>query len=142
MKFCNTCETEKDKSEFGKRAASKDGLSPKCKLCQKIYDKARASDPFREEARRIYAQTEEGKIATNRAKAAYRKRNPIKHKAHALVSRAIRSGKLFREPCEKCGEVEPIHAHHDDYAKPLNIRWLCSKHHSQWHKENGEGKNG
>ena len=27
------------------------------------------------------------------------------------------------------------------YALPLSVRWLCTKHHSEWHKENGEGVN-
>jgi hypothetical protein len=44
-------------------------------------------------------------------------------------------------PCEVCRTTEKIHAHHDDYAKPLNVRWLCSAHHSQWHAKNGEALN-
>lgn len=135
MKFCNTCETEKTKDSFHKRAASKDGLASRCKTCQKVFDKARAKDSHREEARRVYAQTDEGRLASNKAKAEYRKRNPNKSKAHAKVSYAIRAGRLFREPCEKC-KSEPSHAHHDDYAKPLNIRWLCDTCHNKWHKNN------
>jgi len=40
-----------------------------------------------------------------------------------------------------CGSSEYIHAHHDDYDKPLDVRWLCAAHHKQWHDENGEAKN-
>jgi|TARA_R110000782_G_scaffold162405_1_gene254246 hypothetical protein len=140
MKTCNSCKTEKSVGDFGKRIASKDGLSAKCKVCQRVYDKARSKDKCREDARRIYAQTEEGRLTTSKAKAEYRKRNPIKAKAHAVVSRSIRSGNLVRKPCEKCSK-EPTHAHHDDYSEPLNIRWLCDFHHNKWHKENGSGKN-
>lgn len=140
MKFCNTCETEKEEGNFHKRKVSIDGLAARCKTCQKVYDKARANDPHRVEARLIYAQTEEGKINGSKAKAAYIQRNPNKRKAHNIVSNAIRSGKLFKEPCEICRK-EPVHAHHDDYAKPLNIRWLCTFHHSEWHKEHGEAAN-
>jgi len=141
MKICNSCETVKSKSNFGVRKASLDGLSPKCKTCQKVYDKARANDPHREEARRVYAQTEEGKLAGNKAKAKYRAENPNKYKAHTMVGNAIRGGRLFREPCAVCGVEGMTHAHHDDYSKPLNVRWLCSAHHSQWHAENGEAAN-
>ncbi len=28
-------------------------------------------------------------------------------------------------------------AHHDDYAKPDEIRWLCRGHHMRWHYEHG-----
>jgi len=140
MKHCNSCETEKDESEFGKRKASYDGLSAKCRMCQKVYDKARNNQEHRVEARAIYAQTDEGRLSSNKAKAEYRKRNPNKSKSHAKVAREIRKGNLFKKPCEKCEGLE-VHAHHDDYSAPLNIRWLCAKHHSQWHKENGEGLN-
>jgi ribosomal protein S27AE len=141
VKYCGSCETEKSRDLFGKRSASIDGLSAKCKTCQKVYDKARAGDKGREEARRIYAQTDQGKLATNKAKAEYGKRNPVKVKASAIVARAIRNGKLFSEPCCKCGSTESMHAHHDDYLKPMNVRWMCAGCHSQWHKLNGEGLN-
>ena len=140
-KYCNTCEENRDVSKFHKRKASKDGLSSRCKTCQKVYDKARAKDPMREEARRVYAQTEEGKEAGNKAKQAYRKRNPKKTKAHAIVARAIRSGNLVKMPCEECGSDKDIHAHHNDYSKALNINWLCSSCHTLWHKNNGPGLN-
>ena len=141
MKYCNTCETEKDESMFHKRAASSDGFCAKCKTCQKVYDKLRNKQDHRKEARAIYAQTEEGKLAGNKAKSEYRKRNPNKAKAHAIVARSMRAGNLVKEPCKKCGSEESIHAHHDDYSQPLNIQWLCPKHHHQWHAKNGEALN-
>ena len=59
-----------------------------------------------------------------------------------MVGYAIKCGALIVEPCEVCGEVDPVHAHHDDYEKPMSIRWLCSVHHKQWHSDNGPGING
>jgi ribosomal protein S27AE len=58
----------------------------------------------------------------------WRKRNPEKVRAHWIVSNAIRYGKLKRQPCEKCGNKKS-HAHHADYSKPLEIKWLCHKCH-------------
>jgi hypothetical protein len=70
----------------------------------------------------------------------YRADNPSKYKAHNTVNNAIRDGNLFSQPCETCDDVQSV-AHHDDYAKPLNVRWMCQAHHKQWHRDNGEGLN-
>lgn len=58
-------------------------------------------------------------------------------KAHRMVKKAIEIGSILKKPCEKCGSSHKVNAHHDDYRKPLDVRWLCPKHHRQWHKENG-----
>jgi len=140
MKLCRTCNTEKDESEFHKRKASKDGLSPKCKKCAKDYDDARLRDPKRMEMRRQYQKTAKGKAAHSRACKNWVEKNQVKRSAHILVGNRIRSGELIKQPCEICG-CKDVHAHHDDYAKPLEVRWLCDEHHNEWHRINGEGKN-
>jgi len=53
--------------------------------------------------------------------------------SHYLVMKAIKKGTLKRLPCEKCGN-EKTHAHHSDYSKPLDVIWLCPKHHRELHK--------
>lgn len=62
---------------------------------------------------------------------------------HNLTEVAIRQGVLRRQPCEVCGANgtfsdgrSEVQAHHDDYNKPLEVRWLCQKHHHEWHKHN------
>lgn len=140
VKLCRSCGNSKSELEFCKRKASTDGLSAKCKECQSEYDKNRANNPDRVLARKNYSKTKAGLISGNKAKYAYRDRNPNKQKAHGRVAYAIRSGYLTKLPCEKCGEKK-VYAHHDDYKKYLDIRWLCSKHHSEWHKKHGEAKN-
>ncbi len=54
-------------------------------------------------------------------------------RARALTNSYIKSGKLIKQHCEVCNEIK-VEAHHDDYSKPLDIRWLCSKHHAEHHK--------
>lgn len=51
------------------------------------------------------------------------------------INRYIKSGLVSRKPCEICGETNS-HAHHDDYTRPLNVRWLCPIHHKEWHRHN------
>ena len=64
----------------------------------------------------------------------WRARNPQKAAAHILLNNAIRYGRLQKAPCEVCGSIK-VHGHHEDYAKPLEVIWLCSKHHRQLHAE-------
>lgn len=56
-------------------------------------------------------------------------------KVHLAVERAIERGILKKQPCEVCSNPKAS-AHHDDYAKPLDVRWLCRKHHFEWHCHN------
>lgn len=67
---------------------------------------------------------------------AWRRRNPEKYRAQNAVNNAIRDGKLERGPCEQAGSEcsARVTAHHDDYAKPLVVRWLCTFHHGLVHR--------
>lgn len=58
----------------------------------------------------------------------------VQMKAHKMVLDAIAKGVLKPQPCEKCGWKKNVDAHHDDYSKPLEVRWLCRKHHQIHHK--------
>jgi hypothetical protein len=98
------------------------------------YERGRASLPHRVAAREAYAQTPEGKRRGAAAKRRYTERNPVKRAAVNAVNNAIRDGRLTRQPCEVCGAK--AQAHHDDYSKPLDVRWLCATHHAEWHRNN------
>ncbi len=62
-----------------------------------------------------------------------RKRDPIKVAARRAIRDRIYRGKLKRLPCEVCSEPKS-HAHHGDYSKPLEVKWLCAKHHKELHE--------
>jgi hypothetical protein len=66
-------------------------------------------------------------------KKAWAERNPEKRKAQITAGNAIRDGKLVRQQCEACDRWD-TDAHHDDYSKPLEVRWLCHEHHMQLHR--------
>lgn len=65
-------------------------------------------------------------------------------RAQNLLEEAIERGIIARKhQCESCGSTgafkdgrTAIQAHHDDYNKPLDVRWLCQKCHHEWHKTN------
>src|ERR1700681_4210592 len=53
-----------------------------------------------------------------------------KTEEHLVFLRNLREMKP--QPCEIC-EAFPTEAHHDNYDKPLEVRWLCKVHHNEWH---------
>ena len=63
----------------------------------------------------------------------FREPDPRKTFARNLVNRAITRGDLVRGDCERCG-VPEAQAHHDDYSRPLDIRWLCRTCHGVEHR--------
>lgn len=58
--------------------------------------------------------------------------NRPRYVARWKLRRAIVAGKITRQPCEVCG-VDKVDGHHDDYSKPLKVRWLCRQHHAAHH---------
>lgn len=80
-----------------------------------------------------YNQTEKGKISHFLTVKKWRLDNPEKFKAYSIVNGAIRSGKIEKGCCQICGLTGNVHAHHEDYSKPLEIIWLCPKHHKNVH---------
>ena len=79
-----------------------------------------------------WSRTHPEKCATYQRAA--RQRYPERFHARSRTNNAIVGGHLTRQPCEVCDTL-PTHAHHDDYTKPLDVRWLCQAHHFQLHKE-------
>jgi len=138
MKTCNKCDIEKALEDFYKHPSTKDGRDGKCKECAKRLSTRNRNQNI--EAVRAYDRKR-----GNRQSKAYlkdwREKYPNKYKAHNAVNNALRDGRIDKGCCEVCGFVTSV-AHHDDYSKPLEVRWLCQGHHKQWHAENGEGLNG
>lgn len=53
--------------------------------------------------------------------------------ARKSVEYALACGRLKREPCAVCGG-DNAQAHHEDYARPLDVQWLCRSHHDELHR--------
>lgn len=152
MKVCRECKQEKPLTDFYKHAKMADRHLNKCIECVKDrvskhrdanlekvreYDRKRGSLPHRVQARKEYVKTDAGKQARKRGSANYRERYPMKYAAHIVARNAIRDGKLIpAASCEVCNSNEKIEGHHDDYTKPLDLRWLCEKCHKAWHRIN------
>ena len=63
----------------------------------------------------------------------YRHRHPERARAHRMLNYRVKKGLIVRQPCERCGATERINGHHDDYSKPLAVRWLCTYCHRAHH---------
>jgi len=65
----------------------------------------------------------------------FKKPNDVDNIAHfhGITQKEIRKGKIKREPCGICGELNSW-GHHEYYSDTkYKIRWLCPKHHSIIH---------
>jgi hypothetical protein len=133
MRTCTKCgETAEDASFYhyanGKPMAQ-------CKACIKArvrnhrndnierireYDRERAGLPHRVELRRKIFER-------------YKVEQPDRRAAHIAVGNAIRDKRLHKQPCAFCGQADDVEAHHHDYAKPLDVTWLCKPCHRRFH---------
>lgn len=60
----------------------------------------------------------------------FRRRHPEKKAAWNAVYKAVKNGLLTRpERCERCGIACKPDASHDDYARRLEVEWLCRSCH-------------
>lgn len=84
---------------------------------------------------KIYRSTTKGKLVNAKKTAKWNDRNRDRYRAHHRVSDAKRRHGMKKQPCEICGDSN-VDAHHEDYSKPLEIRWLCRKHHVETHGNN------
>ena len=63
-----------------------------------------------------------------------RERERLKFRAYGAVHRAVKSGRLIRpDRCPRCGRGGNVQAHHNDYSKPLDVKWLCPTCHRVTH---------
>ncbi len=165
MKTCTKCKHALPETFFYKQAVTKDGLQSHCKECGKkggiewrkanserhravrqayrvshrnetnkyrrIYYVAHQNE-INEISRRHYAENREDIVCYTRQ---YYQEHKKERLAQNKVDSAKKSGILIPQPCENCSSTENIHGHHDDYDKPLDVRWLCSSCHGRLHAE-------
>lgn len=101
------------------------------KFLNKRRSDAITADPVAHEKRR-QSQRASRKKHAEKWKAYNRARTSEKTRARAAVRRKIARGTMIRGACEICGNPK-TDAHHDDYAKRFDVKWLCRKHHYDIH---------
>lgn len=59
--------------------------------------------------------------------------NPQAVWAHQALRSALKRGLVIQEPCRVCGALD-AEAHHPDYDRPMDVDWLCRRHHKAEHR--------
>ncbi len=133
-KWCSKCKETKEVSEFNNLVASKDGKDRICRKCTKEkYDKNRATHIS---ATITWNRNNKKKCLNNLRN--YRKNMSDEQRLRCSVRRklryAVEKGKIKRGNCCVCNEPNGI-GHHEDYSKPLDVIWVCDKHHKRHHRK-------
>ena len=119
MKHCPKCRRDLDESEFYRDRGRNDGLFGYCKECSKAA------------AKEWYARNRDYKLTYCQERDRI---DPRPSRCRVKVMRALERGRLKRSPCEACGDPN-TEGHHDDYDKPLEVRWLCRSCHRDLHEK-------
>lgn len=60
----------------------------------------------------------------------------MRSRASYTITQYVKSGVMKRMPCEVCGndDLSKIVGHHEDYAYPEAVNWLCPPCHVKVHR--------
>jgi len=151
-KICSKCNIQKPLDAFHNKAGGKYGKTKICKLCRKELDKKTyCTSEYRKHHREYEKQWRDSHPKQNKTihqnwycnnHDEIIKRNHTVYskqiKTRAILWNAYESGQIKKpSKCEICAEKTAVlHAHHDDYDKPLDIIWVCPKCHGKLHIKN------
>lgn len=110
-----------------------------CRVCKTFTDlleyrrRDRICRPCRSAEQKREGQKRRGTLGWGRAPCLTREERRLRSRVGNATRYLVSIGALSRGPCEVCGSPK-AHAHHDDYTKPREVRWLCVTHHHALHK--------
>lgn len=149
--LCNYCKIEKPLSAFppSKKNYCSECLTKKVNewrkknkekyvLYRRLYEKKyRRTKKYQEYQREYLAKWHKKNKTTYysyEAHLKWKQEHPEGIKAQKLLRKAVRQGKIIPSIlCQKCKKEKPLQAHHDDYLKPYNVKWLCGSCHRIQH---------
>jgi len=139
MRLCSDCGAEKPLDDFPAHSESAEGRRRQCRSCYRARRRMLLdANPTRKQQTlsrvKAWHEAHPDRVRVHRQK--WQDANRVwneKLSSQHKVKYAKRTGKLVAQPCEVCGSKGQ--AHHDDYTKPLDVRWLCSRHHKLHHLE-------
>lgn len=87
----------------------------------------------RAEFQQNYAKSARGRENYRKSAMRYYHRNRLKARARARLRYAVKVGKVEKPAACEFGCVVVPEAHHPDYRRPFEVRWLCKRHHEETH---------
>ena len=140
-KVCSKCKKRLPLKSFHKSIYHRLGRCAWCGKCFSAYSKIdKAKNRERISAKHSAWYRNGGKEIVRKNVKIYRKKHQpwkklpkIQRQAYAKLQNAKRRGFIIPQPCEVCGSVKQVEAHHKDYSKPLEVNWLCHIHHKLTH---------
>ena len=96
------------------------GLNAKCKECYRLYNRTIKRRKYNYQWRKEHNYDKKGFPR-------------IRRNAKQRVIMAVKRGTIIKLPCGICGNSK-VEGHHEDYNKPLEVVWLCNKHHRERHQ--------
>jgi hypothetical protein len=144
MKQCKLCGKNKSRTEFYKKKGGKDGLFTICKECHKEKQRKRYSTPEYRDWNRKRVSKKEYKEKMHPYFQEYEKKRDRKEsvktsekrRARVQLGIAVEAGHIDKPNfCEECKKECNPQGHHHDYAKPLEVKWLCQSCHMKKHRK-------
>lgn len=137
--YCKTCKSLDDKIRWQEVIAPRVNRKERSNLCacgneKAPYNVSYCKSCIAKQVRDRRARAKELKPIV-KVLPLTKEEKKLRRDARALTNSALRRGILTRGPCEVCG-TDMVEAHHDDYYKALDVKWLCKQHHDEHHKNN------
>jgi hypothetical protein len=128
--YCYDCQRQADKRNAGPPKFRRDSKNKRCSFC-----KVNPRLPYHNYCESCKSEVHRKWLDANGGQWHYYSTRGQRAKliARRYINTQIQRGKLKRQPCEVCGCLE-TQAHHNDYDKPMDIRWLCKEHHDALHR--------
>lgn len=126
-KQCSKCKEWKGLDQFSRHIRMKGGVRTICRRCN---------------SNGAWEWNKNHPEIVNKRASRWHAGNPGVRRVHYLLNKAVKAGDVIKaDACEACGrDGIRLHGHHDDYSKPLEVRWLCGSCHRAHHKAMDRGE--
>lgn len=125
--YCYECKRERSRLksiEEGRRPKNEEGRKTSCSNCGREKEESNLNESYCRTCK-AYRKKQIRPFRTEEQK--------FKDAVRKATMHQVKKGLLIKMPCEVCNTEEDVQAHHDDYNKPFDVRWLCRTHHREHH---------